>query len=332
MRFHHGCSCLVYSLILWSTSYAKEQQPLGTEKLADGVYAVLAPSGHPGESNSGFILLDDSVLVIDTHFVPQAANELVVAISKVTDLPIRTVVNTHWHSDHTLGNEYFVNNLGTDLSLISHQNTRDDLPSLGGARLEHNRVEMEALQDVSLVLPNLTFSKQLSVYSVNRRVQLLYFGAGHTRGDIVVYLPDDRIVFVGDLITGGPPFARDGYPFAWLETLTALLQLDVDTIIAGHGKIWRSKTVLEDRLGFQEYATRQVIAGAKQCWTAEKIAATIDFTDYRDTFQTEPESAPWQRWMIDFARRGLLELSSIPVGTVSEMAGVPNPDLAHCAK
>ena len=277
-------------------------------ELADGVFAVLAPAGHAGEANAGFIVMDDDVLVIDTHMVPEAARELIAKIKMITPLPVRYVVNTHWHPDHTHGNASYVKAFGSDTTFISHTTTRADIATLGSKALARNRAKNEALADVELVLPNLTFSHELKLHMANRRIQLLFFGRGHTRGDIVVYLPDDELAFVGDLVTGGPPFARDGYPFAWISTFQALQQLDIKTIVAGHGKIWQSKQVLADRIGFLQHAADVIRRGAAAGWDSGAIANAIELDDYRDTFQPEPESAPWNGWMLMLVERGLLEL------------------------
>jgi cyclase len=277
-------------------------------EIANGVFAVLAPAGHPGEANAGFIVMNDAVLVIDTHMVPEAARELVAKIETITPLPVRYVINTHWHPDHTHGNASYVAAFGSDTIFISHTTTRADIATLGSEALARNRVKIAALAKVELVLPNLTFSSALHLHMANRRIQLLFFGRGHTRGDIVVYLPDDELAFVGDLVTGGPPFARDGYPFAWISTLQALQQLDIQTVVAGHGNIWRGNQVLGDRIRFLQHATEVIRDGESSGQGPGEIGAAIDLDAYRDTFEPEPESAPWLSWMHMLVERGLLEL------------------------
>ena len=281
------------------------------DELAHGVFAVLAPAGHPGEANTGFVVMDDSVLVVDTHMVPEAARELISKIKKITPLPVRYVVNTHWHPDHTHGNASYVAAFGSETIFITHTTTRDDIATLGYKRLEINLPKNPALGEVELVLPNLTFSTELNLHMANRRIQLLFFGRGHTRGDIVVYLPDDKLAFVGDLITGGPPFARDGYPFAWISTLQSLQRLDIEIIVAGHGKIWRDSQVLRDRIRFLQHATDVIRLGESSGLESDEIVAAIDLDAYRNTFEAEPESAPWGSWMRMLVERGLPELKII---------------------
>ena len=298
---------VVFALAIVGVGVGNTQE-LALEELADGVFAVLAPTGHPGEANAGFVVMDDAVLVVDTHMVPDAARELITNIKTVTPLPVRYVVNTHWHPDHTHGNASYVAAFGPGTMFISHTTTRADIATLGSEALLRNRAKIAALDNVELVLPDLTFSSELHLHMANRRIQLLFFGRGHTRGDIVVYLPDDEVAFVGDLVTGGPPFARDGYPFAWISTLQALQQLDIQTIVTGHGKIWRSSQVLLDRIRFLQYATDVIRDGELSGQGLEDIVAAINLDAYRDTFESEPESAPWLSWMHMLVERGLLEL------------------------
>lgn len=300
---------IVFSIWLIA-AVAADAQELVLEELADNVYAVLAPAGHPGEANAGFIVMDNAVLVIDTHMVPGAARELIAKIRSITPLPVRYVVNTHWHPDHTHGNASYIDAFGSDTTFISHQTTRDDIATLGVEILARNLPRNAALAEVELVLPNLTFSQEFSFHTTDRRIQLLFFGRGHTKGDIVIYLPDDELAFVGDLITGGPPFARDGYPFAWISTLQSLLQLEIRSIVGGHGKIWHTSTVVADRIRFLQHATEIIEHGAASGWSSGAIANAIQLDDYRATFQPEPESAPWQSWMHMLAQRGLLELET----------------------
>ncbi len=277
-------------------------------ELADGVFAVLAPASHPGEANAGFIVMNDAVLVVDTHMVPEAARELIVKIKTITPLPVRYVINTHWHPDHTHGNASYAAAFGPETTFISHATTRADISTLGSEALARNRPKNAALDEVELVLPNLTFSSELRLHMANRRIELLFFGRGHTRGDIVVYLPDDQLAFVGDLVTGGPPFARDGFPFEWISTLQALQQFDIQTIVAGHGKIWPSTQVIADRIRFLLYANNVIRDGKSSGLRADEIVAAIDLDTFRDTFEPEAESAPWGGWMHMLVERGLREL------------------------
>jgi glyoxylase-like metal-dependent hydrolase (beta-lactamase superfamily II) len=289
-------------------------QELALEEVAPGTYAVLSPPGHLAAANAGVVLLEDAVLVVDTHMVPSAARELLTKLSSVTDLPVRYVVNAHWHPDHTHGNEAYRTAFPGDVIFLAHDTTRADIAIWGVERLARDRRDLEEsplraeLRGLNLVLPNLTFSQSLRIAGRSRVVQILYFGRGHTRGDAVVYLPRERVAFVGDLVPGGPPFARDGFPMDWIETLRGLHELDIDVLVTGHGRIWRGKRVLSDRVRFLEHVAAVVRKGASESLSAEQIAAAIDLEAFRDTFEPEPAHRPWKDWMFMLAERGLLEL------------------------
>ena len=140
-------------------------------------------------------------------------------------------------------------------------------------------------------------------------MHILYFGRGHTRGDAVVYLRRERVAFVGDLVTGGPPFARDGFPIAWTETLRGLRELDIDVLVTGHGGIWRGKRVLADRIRFLEHVASVLRAGRSEGSSVEQMADAIDLELFRDTFEREPAHRPWKDWM--------RMLAWIPIGPVA---------------
>ncbi len=104
---------------------------------------------------------------------------------------------------------------------------------------------MEALRadikNLEITLPNLTFDRSLFLHAGEREVQILYFGRGHTAGDVVVFLPKERVVVTGDLLTGGIPFMRDAYPADWSATLAGVEKLDFNRVIPGHGGVQQGK-------------------------------------------------------------------------------------------
>lgn len=291
-------------------------QALVVEEVARGAYAVLSPPGHLAGANAGVVLFEDAVLVIDTHMVPSAARELLAKLPSLSKSPVRYVVNTHWHPDHTQGNATYRAAFPTGTIFVSHHATRADITVFGVERLARDRRDLEPgplrdeLRRLDLVLPNLTFSQSIRLAGGTRSVHILYFGRGHTRGDAVVYLPRERVAFVGDLVTGGPPFARDGFPITWIETLRALRELDIDVLVTGHGGIWHGEQVLSDRIRFLEHVATVLRDGAAAGRSAEQIAASIQLEAFRDTFEPEPAHRPWKDWMLMLARRGLSELSA----------------------
>jgi len=254
------------------------------KKVADGVYAAI---GKPGVlSNGAFIVTEEAVIVVDTHLRPSWARDLITEIRTITDKPVRYVINTHWHNDHTQGNQAYRAAFPTGTEFIAHHHTREDIigiaiPSMkqnlndlpsrlsqlkaqiqsrtrpdGTALTEADLAQVQRtlesqerylseLQSIEITLPTLTFEKSASIHSGSRRIDLLYFGEGHTRGDLFVYLADAKVLISGDMLTGGVPFMRDAIPSAWGPTLEAVEKLDIATVIPGHGDVQTGKGRLQ---------------------------------------------------------------------------------------
>jgi cyclase len=271
---------LLVALLLFTVSIANGSEYFEIVKVADGVYAAI---GKPGIfSNAAIIVTERGVVVVDTHLRPSWARDLIGEIAKLTDKPVRYVVNTHWHFDHVQGNMAYQAAFPQGTEFISHHDTREDiigkaipnvrqnletLPNTiaqlksrlargtnadGSAmtdsakqalqrQIVNQESYLEELKTLEITIPNLTFAKSLSLFSDDRHVQLLDFGEGHTRGDIFVYLPKEKVLVTGDMLVGGLPFMRDAVPLAWASTLEAVGKLEVDYIIPGHGEVQKGK-------------------------------------------------------------------------------------------
>jgi cyclase len=233
--------------------------------LASGIYARVVSPDSNSVSNAGVIVLEHSVVVFDTHFTPEAGEQLLSRIQALTPKPVRYVVNSHYHPDHTHGNQAFP---GTPLILGSSATRRDmlqiDQPSLNRAlgvaqeQLEQRKKEIasepdprvqgrmradintrQALLDKlswqKILAPVITVDDSLSIWD-GREVRLMYLGAGHTDGDVVLYAPAEKIVFAGDLFfKAGIPNVQDANLLEWMKTLQELLKIDSDCFVPGHG-------------------------------------------------------------------------------------------------
>jgi len=195
--------------------------PLSVEPLRGGVYWVKGGSG----ANAGFIIGKKEVIVIDAKMTEESAQPMLAEIQKLTANPVKYVVLTHSDGDHVNGLAGFPKGL----TIVAHENTKRDME--------------EAFKDpkMSALLPHLpnqavTADQPLAIDGV--RVNLLYFGPAHTSGDLVVYLPDQKTAFVGDLVfLGRDPLIhrqKGGTSFGLVQTLKKLLALDADTFISGH--------------------------------------------------------------------------------------------------
>jgi cyclase len=258
-------------LLVASSQPAFAQDLFTLEKVADGVYAALARPRNPINCNAAVVVYDDGVLVVDTHSRPSSARGLIAQLRTVTDKPVRYAVNTHFHWDHAQGNQAFPVAFPRQVAIVASEATRENLRVMGMERVKgqlasapkqiealkgelatvadaaaKTRLEDEIrqqehylreLRTLELVLPDLTFDKSLILHRPGIDIVLLFLGRGHTSGDVVAYLPKQRVVATGDLLHGWMPFMGDSYPTEWVATLDALDKLDFDHIIGGHGTV-----------------------------------------------------------------------------------------------
>ncbi|MBT8146830.1 MAG: MBL fold metallo-hydrolase [Gammaproteobacteria bacterium] len=213
--------CLLLSLGLFNT--AVSQNRLAISLVKDGLYNITGPGG-----NVGVRVTPEGVILIDDKF-PQDFEEIQQLVSQVSDLPVRYVINTHHHGDHSGGNVGYIN----IAEVVAHQNARDNMI----------RGNQEAP-------PRMVFTDQTAVYLGGVEVRAFYMGTGHTNGDAVVYFPDLDTVHGGDLLHGTAPFidyANGGSSRGWVATLNNILTLDFDTAIPGHGGIMSRSDIIEFR-------------------------------------------------------------------------------------
>jgi glyoxylase-like metal-dependent hydrolase (beta-lactamase superfamily II) len=201
-------------------------------KLAEGAYCLTAE----GDPNSGVIVGDDGVMVIDARATPKMARELVAHVRTVTDKPIKYVLLTHYHAVRVLGAsaygaEHVIASRGT-LEMIRERGEQD-------WKSEHARFPrlFDAFEEIpGLTWPTLVFDRELTIVMGRREVRLMHLGAGHTKGDAVAWLPRERVLFAGDLVEeGATPYSGDAQLADWPATLDALLALKPAKLVPGRG-------------------------------------------------------------------------------------------------
>ncbi|MCI0330896.1 MAG: MBL fold metallo-hydrolase [candidate division Zixibacteria bacterium] len=233
------------------------------QKLSDGVYAAIATPGGKAVSNSGFIVNDSEVVVIDSHISPEMARLLLDEIRKVTNKPIRYLAVTHKHRDHIGGTTAF----GMGVEIISHENTR---------------AVMAADTAPTFRIPTVTFNRKLVFHRPERTIELLYLGRGHTDGDIAVWLPKEKILFAGDLyFNGAAGVMRDGFLRDWVATLEELRSLSATTVVPGHGPTSGN----EGLLNFQNFLAdfiRAVKVEVDAGKTLEQVLKDFSLSKYKD--------------------------------------------------
>jgi cyclase len=263
--------------------------PATIKKIGEGVYASINPDGGKAGSNAGFVVGEDSVLVVDTHVNPDAARQLLAEIRKVTSLPVRYVVNTHYHLDHTGGNAVFAE---AGATLLAQRNVRswirtESLKFFGATPTPEQKARVDAI-----ALPQVTYGDGLDIY-LGSRLVVLRSMPGHTGGDTAIFVPDANVIFGGDLIWNAHlPNLIDASTAPWITTLEmALSHHPNTTFVPGHGDVATAANVKD----FHDYLV-DLRAAITQARAAGK---TGDDLTKAVTDQLTPKYGKWgfQRFM-----------------------------------
>ncbi len=295
----------IFAALLFAASTALAQNTdFDVVKVADGVYAAVAKPGGIASGNAGFIAGDDGVVVVDTFFTPAAAEALIAEIAKVTPQRVRFAINTHYHLDHTGGNQVFVER---GVPIVAHDNViewqttknkkflpapeeltkrRDDAAKQLAdtpadqadkrSQVERQIRRIDAMQKIQLTNPTLTFSSGMMHLHAGKRDVQLFTLPGHTGGDVLAYVPDANVVFSGDM--------------GWSKTLPNLVDATVVDWIASLDKL------------LSQYPTAKFVPGHGQVATAAEIK---EFRDYLDNLRTRVQKAIADGLTVDQAKQQL---------------------------
>ncbi|HEY0168616.1 MAG TPA: MBL fold metallo-hydrolase [Jatrophihabitans sp.] len=251
------------------------------EEIADGVHAYLQPDGGWCLNNAGIIVGSSSTALIDTAATEQRARRLESAVMKLSSRRPDVVVNTHFHGDHTYGNFVFAQ----DATIVAHEDTRVDMAAAG--------LHMQGLWPdvgwgaVEVALPTLTIREPSTIYVGGIRAELLTFGPAHTRSDIVVWLPDTRVLFTGDLVMSGvTPFLTMGSLSGSLEAVRRLRELDAAVFVTGHGPV-TDASVLDVTEGYLRWAKELAEAGIAAGLSPLEVARDADLGAYAGLLDCE---------------------------------------------
>ena len=209
------------------------------KELAPGVYFHEGDLRGKGHCNNGWVIFDDYVLVMDANF-PSGAQEIIPKIKAQTNKPIRFAFDTHHHGDHAYGNQVWVDNGAVP---VAHEGVLAEMRKyetgfFGGkpGRWEGEAKAREDMKTTKLKPPSLLYRDVMIFDDGTRRVELRYFGVGHTHGDGFAWLPKERILFTGDAAVNGPyNYMGDGDSAAWVETLGKAQKLGATIVAPGHG-------------------------------------------------------------------------------------------------
>ena len=213
------------------------------DELAPGLYGYTAE----GDPNSGVVIGDDSVLVVDAQATPDMARDVIARIRKVTDKPIRHVVLTHYHAVRVLGASGY-----EGAEIIASDVTRELIVERGQQDMDSEIGRFPRLfrgkeSIPGLTWPHVTFQKKLTLWLGQREVQIIHIGRSHSAGDTVVWLPKERVLFAGDTVEfGATPYCGDAHLADWPGTLAALRALGPKAMVPGRGRSLITEADIEE--------------------------------------------------------------------------------------
>jgi cyclase len=315
-RPRHFCIGLLILALLSPFSGAADYGKVTGQKVAEGIYLfTTTPYADVGLSgNSVAIISDEGILVFDSSATPETAATVLAEIRKLTDRPVRYLVNSHWHWDHWGGNQTYQAAF-PGLQIITHEKTRelmltveprwnekglkDDLPQFldgfekqiaaakaknappGRIKAAEERLAVDRnflAQKLALrkIYPNVTFSESMTILMGGREIQVLHAQA-ITTGDTYLYLPKEKVLVAGDILLSPYPFAIGGtYPTEWLKTLEKFAALAPSLIIPGHGDAETNTDFLRSNIALFQDVMQQVKADKTKGMTAEQTMETLD--------------------------------------------------------
>jgi glyoxylase-like metal-dependent hydrolase (beta-lactamase superfamily II) len=265
-----------------------EEKQVSFTKLSDNAYAYTAE----GDPNTGVIIGDDAVMVLDTQATPAMAQDVIRRIREVTDKPIKYVLLTHYHAVRVLGAsayqpEHIIASHDT-LDLIRERGEQDKASEIGRfPRLFRN---VESVPP-GLTWPTLAFSGKMTLWMGQLEVQLLQLGRGHTKGDTVAWLPQQKILFSGDLVEfDATPYAGDAYFKDWPQTLDNIAALKPEKLVPGRGAALTTPEEVQAGLAGTRSFIADVYASVQEGVAAGKDLKTV----YKDTYaKLKPKYGHW---------------------------------------
>jgi glyoxylase-like metal-dependent hydrolase (beta-lactamase superfamily II) len=265
----------------------------GLHEVGEGIWAYLQPDGSWGWSNAGLVTGGGASLLVDTLFDLKLTREMLDTMARAVPAAesIGTVVNTHANGDHCYGNS-----LVATAEIIASSRCAEEMKGFPPSRLADMVRAAPGLgevgafvtrifgpftfDDIELVLPTSTFDGELEIHVGDRRVRLVEVGPAHTEGDVIVHLPDDGVVFTGDILFhGGHPVVWAGPVANWVGALDRIMALGAGTVVPGHGPLADNGAVA-DLKGYLEYLTREAKIRYEGGLTPLEAARDIDMTAY----------------------------------------------------
>jgi len=253
------------------------------QRISEALYAYLQPDGSWYLNNTGFLVGPAGVISIDTTSTERRTRAYLDAIETITPLPVRTLVNTHHHGDHTHGNY-----LAAGATIVGHERCREmvlstPMPPPAGIWTDVDWGHLEPAP------PFLTYTDGITLWSGDLRCEVRYVGTpAHTTNDSIVHIPELSVVFAGDLLfNGGTPFALQGSVSGWIEVLeTVLRPLGAQTLVPGHGPVCGPEAI-DDVLGYLRFVQRVAREAKAAGLSPLEAARATDLGQYKDLHDSE---------------------------------------------
>ena len=258
--------------------------PPEVKEVADRVFCYLQADGSWGLNNAGFVVGRRGATVIDTCFTERRTRAFLDSIRRVTSLPLNTLVNTHHHGDHTHGNYLF-----RDSTIVGHELCREAVLEAGLPRPDNTIGLLFPNVDwgnLELAAPTMTYRDRMTLHVEDLKLELIFMGPAHTTNDTVVWLPDHKLLFSGDLIFNeGTPFVVMGSVAGSLVTIERLRALGAETIVPGHGPVCGPELFdpTEVYLKFVQKVAREGCDAGMQPLEIAKSADLGEFAEWHDT-------------------------------------------------
>jgi cyclase len=263
------------------------------------LFAVV--NGDGIDSTTTFLITRDGVVVVDTRVTPLEAGKVLAEIRKRTQLPILYTINTHYHGDHTFGNQVFEDSG----AIIAHENVKKSLTGASGkAHLDFFKtMNIPGMDETVITLPNMVFKEEMEMYVGGYHLKLIH-ARGHTDGDLFIYIKELKTLITGDLVSNGKvPYMGDAYVEEWIASLDLLSDFDAEIYIPGHGEPGGKPVLIAMKhylINLKEMVRNQMGKGLSLKETQDAV---------RPLLQAKYKNLKKQEWLDANIERAYLEFS-----------------------
>ena len=339
---------LLAAVFAASAAASDDAYTVAYESIAPGVYLVRRPDPlrEPVEANALFIVNDEDVIVFEGGGAPIVAERTLAFVREVTDKPVTHLVNSHWHGDHNLGNQVW-RAAFPELRIVGHPETakamtgppmsyveryqpmleelvkewtaqqeKGELSTARAAMLPDIVLMRDEIARTEVVAPDLLVSDELVLERGEREIRILHLGRGNTPGDLVLWLPQEKILASGDLVVHPIPYGFGSFPADWIETLGELAEFDFELLVPGHGDVQRDDVYIRRLQAMLTEVRRQAGASVAKDLDLEATREALDLSPFAEEFAGDDEDRRvkfenW--WRLPIARSAWLEARGEPI-------------------